>query len=69
MPVSTICPIAVFTVLNWGKQKDIREVKQRVGDRMCSWQRQPAGNRRSRHPRGSPRSHASDVLEGGNGEA
>ncbi len=22
-------------MLNWGKQKDIREVKERVGDRMC----------------------------------
>jgi uroporphyrinogen decarboxylase len=28
-------PDAGFTTLNWGKQKDIREVKQRVGDRMC----------------------------------
>jgi len=28
-------PDAGFTVLNWGKQKDIREVKRRVGDRMC----------------------------------
>ena len=28
-------PDAGFNVLNWGKQKDIREVKQRVGKRMC----------------------------------
>ncbi len=28
-------PDAGFNVLNWGKQKDIVEVKQRVGDRMC----------------------------------
>ena len=28
-------PDAGFNVLNWGKQKDIREVKRRVGDRMC----------------------------------
>ena len=28
-------PDAGFNVLNWGKQKDIREVKARVGDRMC----------------------------------
>ena len=28
-------PDAGFNVLNWGKQKDIREVKQRVGHRMC----------------------------------
>lgn len=28
-------PDAGFNVLNWGKQKDIREVKERVGSRMC----------------------------------
>jgi uroporphyrinogen-III decarboxylase len=28
-------PGAGFHVLNWGKQTDIREVKLRVGDRMC----------------------------------
>lgn len=28
-------PDVGFNVLNWGKQKDIVEVKQRVGDRMC----------------------------------
>lgn len=28
-------PDAGFNVLNWGKQKDIREVKRRVGARMC----------------------------------
>ena len=28
-------PDTGFNVLNWGKQKDIREVKQRVGKRMC----------------------------------
>jgi uroporphyrinogen-III decarboxylase len=28
-------PDCGFNVLNWGKQKDIREVKQRVGNRMC----------------------------------
>jgi uroporphyrinogen-III decarboxylase len=28
-------PDAGFNVLNWGKQKDISEVKQRVGGRMC----------------------------------
>jgi len=26
---------ASINVLNWGKQKDIAEVKQRVGSRMC----------------------------------
>ncbi|HWR17483.1 MAG TPA: uroporphyrinogen decarboxylase family protein [Terriglobales bacterium] len=28
-------PDVGFNVLNWGKQRNIREVKQRVGDRMC----------------------------------
>jgi uroporphyrinogen decarboxylase len=28
-------PDAGFTVLNWGKQRNIREVKRRVGGRMC----------------------------------
>jgi uroporphyrinogen decarboxylase len=28
-------PDCGFHVLNWGKQRDIREVKRRVGDRMC----------------------------------
>jgi uroporphyrinogen decarboxylase len=28
-------PDAGFNVLNWGKQKHISEVKERVGDRMC----------------------------------
>jgi uroporphyrinogen-III decarboxylase len=28
-------PDAGFGVLNWGKQRDIREVKRRVGSRMC----------------------------------
>jgi len=28
-------PDCGFNVLNWGKQTDIAEVKQRVGDRMC----------------------------------
>jgi uroporphyrinogen-III decarboxylase len=28
-------PDAGFNVLNWGKKKDIREVKRRIGDRMC----------------------------------
>jgi uroporphyrinogen decarboxylase len=28
-------PDCGFNVLNWGKQKDIDEVKDRVGDRMC----------------------------------
>lgn len=28
-------PDAGFNVLNWGKQTDFAEVKERVGDRMC----------------------------------
>ena len=28
-------PDTGFNVLNWGKQRHITEVKQRVGDRMC----------------------------------
>jgi uroporphyrinogen-III decarboxylase len=28
-------PDAGFNVLNWGKKMDVREVKRRVGDRMC----------------------------------
>jgi MtaA/CmuA family methyltransferase len=28
-------PEAGFNMLNWGKQKDVVEVKERVGDRMC----------------------------------
>jgi uroporphyrinogen decarboxylase len=28
-------PDTGFNVLNWGKQTDVREVKRRVGDRMC----------------------------------
>ena len=28
-------PDCGFNVLNWGKQTDIAEVKERVGDRMC----------------------------------
>ncbi len=31
----THLPDCGFNVLNWGKQKDIAEVKARVGDRMC----------------------------------
>jgi uroporphyrinogen decarboxylase len=28
-------PDTGFTVLNWGKQRNIADVKKRVGDRMC----------------------------------
>jgi hypothetical protein len=55
-------------VLNWGKQKDIREVKARVGDRMCLM-----GNVNPLEiaVRGTPeevREATLDVLEGSGGE-
>ena len=55
-------------MLNWGKQKDIREVKQRVGDRMCLM-----GNVNPLEiaVRGTPagvRAATLDVLEGAEGE-
>jgi uroporphyrinogen-III decarboxylase len=61
-------PDAGFNVLNWGKQKDIREVKARVGDRMCLM-----GNVNPLEiaVRGTPAEvHAAtlDVLEGSAGE-
>jgi uroporphyrinogen decarboxylase len=54
--------------LNWGKQKDIREVKRRVGDRMCLM-----GNVNPLEigVRGTPeevREATLDVLEGAEGE-
>ena len=54
--------------MNWGKQKDIREVKQRVGDRMCLM-----GNVNPLEiaVRGTPaevRAATLDVLEGAEGE-
>jgi uroporphyrinogen-III decarboxylase len=61
-------PDCGFNVLNWGKQKDIREVKQRVGDRMCL-----LGNVNPLEigVRGTPaevREATLDVLEGAGGE-
>jgi uroporphyrinogen-III decarboxylase len=55
-------------VLNWGKQKDIREVKARVGKRMCLM-----GNVNPLEiaVRGTPdevRAATIDVLEGSGGE-
>jgi uroporphyrinogen decarboxylase len=55
-------------VLYWGKQKDIREVKERVGDRMCLM-----GNVNPLEiaVRGTPdevRDATLDVLEGSGGE-
>jgi uroporphyrinogen-III decarboxylase len=61
-------PDAGFNVLNWGKQKDIREVKARVGKRMCLM-----GNVNPLEVavRGTPddvRAATLDVLEGAEGE-
>jgi uroporphyrinogen decarboxylase len=61
-------PDAGFHVLNWGKQKDIREVKRRVGDRMCLM-----GNVNPLEigVRGTPdevKEATLDVLEGSGGE-
>src|SRR3990172_4524768 len=61
-------PDAGFHVLNWGKQKDIVEVKARVGDRMCLM-----GNVNPLEigVRGTPeevRDATLEVLEGSGGE-
>jgi uroporphyrinogen-III decarboxylase len=61
-------PDCGFNVLNWGKQKNIREVKQRVGDRMCLM-----GNVNPLEVavRGTPeevKEATLDVLEGSGGE-
>jgi uroporphyrinogen decarboxylase len=61
-------PDCGFNVLNWGKQKDIREVKQRVGKRMCLM-----GNVNPLEiaVRGTPeevKEATLDVLEGSGGE-
>jgi uroporphyrinogen-III decarboxylase len=61
-------PEAGFHVLNWGKQKNVREVKQRVGDRLCLM-----GNVNPLEigVRGTPEQvkvAALDVLEGSGGE-
>ena len=61
-------PDCGFNVLNWGKQKDIREVKRRVGDRMVLM-----GNVNPLEiaVRGTPeevRAATLDVLEGAEGE-
>jgi len=61
-------PDAGFNMLNWGKQHDIREVKQRVGKRICLM-----GNVNPLEiaVRGTPeevREATLDVLEGAEGE-
>jgi MtaA/CmuA family methyltransferase len=61
-------PDTGFHVLNWGKQKDVREVKRRVGGRMCLM-----GNVNPLEigVRGTPeqvKQATRDVLEGSGGE-
>ena len=61
-------PDAGFNMLNWGKQRDIREVKRRVGKRMCLM-----GNVNPLEiaVRGTPREvkrATLDVLDGAEGE-
>jgi len=61
-------PDCGFNVLNWGKQTDIAEVKDRVGDRMCLM-----GNVNPLEVgvRGTPeevKDATLDVLEGAGGE-
>ncbi len=61
-------PDAGFNVLNWGKQRDIREIRRRVGGRMCLM-----GNVNPLEigVRGTPdevRAATLDVLEGSGGE-
>jgi hypothetical protein len=52
-------PDAGFNVLNWGKQtRHSRGEAARGRSHVPDGQREPAGNRRSRHARGSARGHA-----------
>jgi uroporphyrinogen decarboxylase len=61
-------PDAGFNVLNWGKQKDIREVKQRVGDRMCLMGNVNPLEIAVRGTSEEVRAATLDVLEGAGGE-
>jgi uroporphyrinogen-III decarboxylase len=61
-------PDAGFTVLNWGKQKDIREVKQRVGDRMVLMGNVNPLEIAVRGDEDEVREATLDVLEGSGGE-
>jgi len=58
-------PDAGFNVLNWGKQKDIVEVKQRVGDRMCLMGNVNPLEIGVRGTRDEVKEATLDVLEGG----
>lgn len=61
-------PDCGFTVLNWGKQKDIREVKRRVGDRMCLMGNVNPLEIAVRGTPGEVKHATRDVLEGSGGE-
>jgi uroporphyrinogen decarboxylase len=61
-------PDAGFNVLNWGKQKDIREVKRRVGDRMVLMGNVNPLEIAVRGDEDDVREATLDVLEGAEGE-
>ena len=61
-------PDAGFNVLNWGGRKDIREVKRRVGDRLCLMGNVSALEVGVRGTPGDVRAATLDVLEGSGGE-
>jgi uroporphyrinogen decarboxylase len=61
-------PDAGFNVLNWGKQKDIREVKRRVGDRMVLMGNVNPLEIAVRGDEDEVREATLDVLEGAEGE-
>ena len=61
-------PDAGFTVLNWGGRKNIREVKRRVGGRMCLMGNVPALDAVVRGTTAEVRAATLDVLEGSGGE-
>ncbi len=61
-------PDCGFTVLNWGKQKDVREVKRRVGDRMCLMGNVNPLEVAVRGTPGEVKKATLDVLEGAAGE-
>jgi len=61
-------PDAGFNMLNWGKQRNIREVKRRVGNRMCLVGNVNPLEIAVRGTPGEVRQATLDVLEGSEGE-
>jgi uroporphyrinogen decarboxylase len=61
-------PDAGFNILNWGKQRDIRELKRRVGNRMCLMGNVNPLETAVRGTPGEVRQATLDVLEGAEGE-